>query len=404
MAISAPIYLDYNATTPVDPAVVGAMLPYLREHFGNPASDHAYGSIAHAAVDRARAQLAELLGAAPGEIVFTGGGSEANNLALWGVAGAYRARGNHLITSAIEHPAVLQPLLALESRGYRLTILPVDRDGRVDPNQVAAAITSETLLISIMHANNEVGTLQDLRAIADIAHARGILVHTDAAQSVGKIRVNVNELGVDLLSVAGHKLYAPKGVGALYIRKGVELEPFLRGAGHERGLRAGTENVPSIVGLGIATRVAASHLESAATRLRALRDALHASLLAQVPDAQLNGHPVERLPNTLNLSFPGVNAAALLARIRDRVACSTGSACHAGQAEPSGVLLAMGRDAGLAAAALRLSLGLGTGADEVQQAASVIGAAVALERTRTANRIGPLRAAPAGARIPAPIT
>ncbi|HRF49624.1 MAG TPA: cysteine desulfurase family protein, partial [Anaerolineales bacterium] len=281
MTISAPIYLDYNATTPVDPAVVDAMLPYLREHFGNPSSDHAYGSIAHAAVDRARAQLADLLGAAPGEIVFTGGGSEANNLALWGVAGAYRARGNHLITSAIEHPAVLQPLLALESQGYRVTILPVDRDGRVDPNQVAAAITPETLLISIMHANNEVGTLQDLRAIADVAHARGILVHTDAAQSVGKIRVDVDDLGVDLLSVAGHKLYAPKGVGALFVRAGVDLQPHIRGAGHERGLRAGTENVPSIVGLGIAARVAASHLESAATRLRTLRDALHASLLDQ---------------------------------------------------------------------------------------------------------------------------
>ncbi len=385
MTISSPIYLDYNATTPVDPAVVDAMLPYLREHFGNPSSDHAYGYVAHAAVERARERVAALLGAGPGEIVFTGGGSEANNLALNGLAEVLRERGDsrrgdHIITTAIEHPAVLQPLRALEARGLRLTILPVDADGRIDPQQVADAITPLTILVSVMHANNEVGTLQDLAEISRAAHAHGVWVHTDAAQSVGKIPTRVDDLGVDLLSIAGHKLYAPKGVGALYVRSGIRLEPHIRGAGHERGLRAGTENVPYIIGLGAAADLAARRLDVFPAQLRALRDALHEGILAYVPDAQLNGHPTERLPNTLNLGFPGVNAAALLARIRERVACSTGSACHAGHAEPSGVLLAMGRDPALAAAALRLSLGAWTTAEEVAEAAAVIGAAVHEER------------------------
>lgn len=380
MTISSPIYLDYNATTPVDPAVVDAMLPYLREHFGNPSSDHAYGYVAHAALEQARERVAALLGAGPGEIVFTGGGSEANNLALNGLAEALRERGDHIITTAIEHPAVLQPLRALEARGLRLTILPVDADGRIDPQQVVDAITPLTILVSVMHANNEVGTLQDLAEISRAAHARGVWVHTDAAQSVGKIPTRVDDLGVDLLSIAGHKLYAPKGVGALYVRSGIRLEPHIRGAGHERGLRAGTENVPYIIGLGAAADLAARRLDVFPAQLRALRDALHEGILARVPDAQLNGHPDERLPNTLNLGFPGANAAALLARIRDRVACSTGSACHAGHAEPSGVLLAMGRDPALAAAALRLSLGAWTTTEDIAEAASVIGAAVGEKR------------------------
>lgn len=376
-----PVYLDYNATTPVDPAVLDAILPYLREHFGNPSSDHQYGYRARAAVAAAREQLATLLGAHPAEVVFTGGGSEANNLALFGVAATRRARGSHIITSTIEHPAVLEPLRALEGRGYWVTSVTVDPDGRVDPAQVAAAITSETILISIMHANNEVGTIQDLRAIAEIAHVRDILVHTDAAQSVGKVPVQMNALGVDLLSVAGHKFYAPKGIGALVVRQGITLEPLIRGAGHEDGLRAGTENVPSIVGLGCAAALAGERLNAYQERIRQLRDALHQGILTVIPDALLNGHPIERLPNTLNLSFPGVNAAALLARIRDQVACSTGSACHAGHAQPSGVLLAMGRDPALAAAALRLSLGWGTTVSDVQHAVEVIGTAVQGERT-----------------------
>jgi cysteine desulfurase len=374
--MTTPIYLDYNATTPIDPAVADAIEPYLRNHFGNPSSDHAYGYRTRTAVQTAREQLAALLGAAPDEVVFTGGGSEANNLAIKGVAYALRARGNHLITSAVEHPAVVEPLRFLERQGYQVTILPVDADGRVDPGRLAAAITERTILVSIMHANNEVGTIQPLRAIAEIAHARGALVHTDAAQTIGKIAVRLPDLGVDLLTVVGHKFYAPKGVGALIVRQGIALEPLIHGAGHEGGRRAGTENVPYVVGLGRAAELARERLPEYQERIRALRDALHHLVLQRVPTAVLNGHPVERLPNTLNLSFPGVNAAALLAAIRDRVACSTGSACHAGQAAPSDVLLAMGRDAGLASAALRLSLGWATTAQEVQQAGEVIGAAV----------------------------
>jgi cysteine desulfurase len=371
-----PIYLDYNATTPIDPAVADAMEPYLRNHFGNPSSDHEYGYRTRAAVQTAREQLAALLGATPDEVVFTGGGSEANNLAIKGVAYAFRARGNHLITSAVEHPAVVGPLRFLERQGYQVTILPVDADGRVDPAQVAAAISDQTILVSIMHANNEVGTIQAIRAIVDIAHARGALVHSDAAQTIGKISVCLPDLGVDLLTVVGHKFYAPKGVGALIVRQGISLEPLIHGAGHEGGRRAGTENVPYVAGLGRAAELARERLPEYQERIRVLRDALHRLLLERVPTAVLNGHPVERLPNTLNLSFPGVNAAALLAAIRDQVACSTGSACHAGHAAPSQVLVAMGRDAGLASAALRLSLGWATTAQEVQQAAEVIDAAV----------------------------
>jgi cysteine desulfurase len=374
--MTTPIYLDYNATTPIDPAVVDAIEPYLRDHFGNPSSDHEYGYRARTAVQTARAQLAALLGAAPAEVVFTGGGSEANNLAIKGVAYALRARGNHLITSAVEHPAVAEPLRFLERQGYQVTTLPVDAHGQVDPAQVAAAITDRTILVSIMHANNEVGTIQPIRVIADIAHARGVLVHTDAAQTIGKIPVRLADLGVDLLTVAGHKLYAPKGVGALIVRQGVPLEPLIHGAGHEGGRRAGTENVPYVVGLGRAADLALERLPEYQERVRTLRDTLHRHILERAPTAILNGHSVERLPNTLNLSFPGMNAAALLAAIRDQVACSTGSACHAGHAAPSEVLLAMGRDARLASAALRLSLGWATTALEVQQTADVIGAAV----------------------------
>jgi cysteine desulfurase len=371
-----PIYLDYNATTPIDPAVLDALLPYLRDHFGNPSSDHGYGYRARAAVQLAREQLASVLGAQPDEVIFTGGGSEANNLAIKGIAATLRIRGNHLVTSAIEHPAVLAPLRFLERQSYRITVVPVESTGRVDPAQVADALTDATILVSIMHANNEVGTIQDIRAIADAAHARGALVHTDAAQSVGKVRARMDELDVDLLTVAGHKLYAPKGIGALVVRRGVALEPLIHGASHEHGLRAGTENVAFIVGLGQAAALAGERLDTYQEQTRVLRDMLHTAIQARAPAAVLNGHPTARLPNTLNLSFPGVNAATLLAAIRDQVACSTGSACHAGHAKPSAVLLAMGRDPGLAAAALRLSLGWGTTEQDVRTAATVIGDAL----------------------------
>ena len=371
-----PIYLDYNATTPIDPVVFAAMEPYLRDHFGNPSSDHAYGERTRAAISRAREQVAALIGAESETIVFTGSGSEANNLALKGVALSYQTRGNHIITSAIEHPAITAPLRFLERQGYGITILPVDRDGLVDPADVSAAITDQTILVSIMHANNEVGTIQPIRVIADIAHARGVLLHTDAAQTIGKLPVSVENLGVDLLTVVGHKFGAPKGIGALYVRQGVMLEPLIHGAGHEDGRRAGTENVSAIVGLGAAAAQAHVHIPTYQDHVQPLRDRLQSILESRLPATVVNGHPVARLPNTLNISFPGVNAAALLAAIRAEVACSTGSACHAGHAEPSAVLLAMGRDATLAAAALRLSLSWQTTSAEIEHAAACILAAV----------------------------
>ena len=372
-----PIYLDYNATTPVDPLVLEAMLPYLREHFGNPSSSHPYGVQARSGVEQARGQVATLLGCDPDEIVFTGSGSESNNLAIKGIAEAYRDRGDHIITSQVEHPAVLEPCRYLERRGFRVTYLPVDSHGMVNPDEVARAITARTILITIMHANNEVGTIQPIAAIGRIARAHGIPFHTDAAQSVGKIPTRVDELQVDLLTVAGHKLYAPKGVGALYIRRGVQVESLIHGAGHEGGRRASTENVAEMVGLGEACHIAGEKLEETAGRLRDLRDRLHQGLTQQGVKIALNGHPTERLPNTLNLSFAGIDSNSLLAALPE-VAVSTGSACHAGQTEPSAVLLAMGVPRELALGAVRFSLGRWTTAEEVDQAVMFL-----VERLRT---------------------
>ena len=361
-----PIYFDYNATTPIDPRVLEAMLPYLREQFGNPSSSHDYGLAAHAAIERARGQVAALLGCTPEEIVFTGGGSEADNLAIKGIAEANQAHGDHIITAQIEHPAVLATCRYLERRGFRVTYLPVDRYGRVSLDDVQQAITPRTILITIMHANNEMGTLQPLAAIGDLALERGIPFHTDAAQSVGKLPTRVAELGVDLLTVAGHKLYAPKGVGALFVRHGLRLEPLIHGAGHEGGRRAGTENTAGIVGLGEACRLAGEGLDEETARLRNLRDRLHQGLATQVGQVYLTGHPSERLPNTLNVSFAGVESNALLS-LAPEVAASTGSACHAGRTEPSAVLLAMSVSPELALGAVRLSLGRWTTAEEVDR-------------------------------------
>lgn len=381
--MSDPIYLDYNATTPVDRVVVEAMLPYLWQHFGNPSSAHPYGQRTNEAVEEARAEVAALLGAGAEEIVFTGGGNEANNLAIKGVAHSSKTEGNHFITSAVEHPAVLEPMRFLERHGYRLTVLPVDEHGRIDPAAVAAAIDDDTLLVSVMLANNEVGTLQPIREIAEVAHAHDVLVHTDAAQAIGKVPVDVGSLGVDLLSLTGHKFYVPKGVGALYVRRGVALEPLIHGAGQERGLRAGTENVPYLVGLGRAAELAVDRLPHGMTKVKRLRDELHQRILAGFPEAKLNGHPSERLPNTLNLSFPGIDAATLLRAIAAQVACGTGSACHSGRAEPSSVLLAMGLSRDHASSALRLSLGFATTEEEVDRAASVITTAAHALREET---------------------
>jgi cysteine desulfurase len=382
-----PIYLDYNATTPIDPAVFQAMLPYLADHaggwnshFGNPSSTHAYGKKAHDAVEQARQQVAGLLGARPEEIVFTGGGSEASNHAIKGAAfvklrslfGRWLRKEVHIITCAVEHPATLQPCEFLKHLGCRITILPVDRHGLVDPDAVRKALGRPTTLVSIMHANNEVGTLQPIREIAAIARRHGALMHTDAAQSLGKLPVDVNDLGVDLLTVAGHKLYAPKGVGVLYVRDGVRLEPLIHGAGHEAGRRAGTENVPYAVALGAACEVARRSLPQATDRLRQLRDRLWERLRAGLGErVVLNGQPERRLPNTLNVNFVGHVGAELLEKVPE-IAASTGSACHEGKISQSPVLCAMGVPPELGRGAVRLSVGRFTTEDEIDRATEVL--------------------------------
>jgi len=373
------IYLDYNATTPIDRRVAEAMTPYLYEHFGNPSSAHPYGVAAKRAVEHARAQVASLLGCQPAEIVFTSGGSEANNNAIKGVASAYRALGNHIITSAIEHPAVLEPCRWLENQGYRITVLPVDADGLVDPAAVERALTPDTILVTVMHANNEVGTIQKIAAIAAIAHRHDVLMHTDAAQSMGKIPVQVDELGVDLLSVAGHKMYAPKGVGALYIRSGVRLTKFVHGADHEANRRAGTENVLEIVGLGQAAEIAGQDLERNAAHMRAMRDRLWAGLTLELDTPgllKLNGHPDERLPNTLSVSFRAVEANTLLSEIGEQVAASAGAACHADQVDVSTVLAAMQVPLEYAMGTVRFSVGKMTTAEEIDRAVEIVSGAV----------------------------
>jgi len=366
-----PIYLDHNATTPVHPEVVEAMLPWLKEHFGNPSSTHVFGRRAHEAVERAREQVAALLGCKADEIFFTSGGTEANNLAILGVAAAVADGRRHAVTSVVEHPATARPCDRLEQNGWEVTRLPVDGDGLVSIENARAFVRGDTALVSIMLANNETGTMMPMHDIAEIAHLRGALVHTDAAQAVGKIPVRVDELGVDLLSVAGHKLYAPKGVGVLFVRRGTPIRPVLLGAGHERGLRPGTENVPYIVGLGKACEVAARDVANEAARVRALRDELWDLLSAQVPGIRLNGHLTERLPNTLNVSFPGASGSVVLGAAPE-VAASTGSACHEGAENPSGVLLAMGLEAITALGAVRLSLGRGISKQHVMEAARAL--------------------------------
>ncbi|MEW6749395.1 MAG: cysteine desulfurase family protein [Candidatus Latescibacterota bacterium] len=366
---SAPIYLDHNATTPILPEVLQAMLPYLSEHFGNPSSAHGFGQRARAAVEQARDQVAELLGCSPAEVVFTSGGTEANNLAIRGAAEASARR--HLVTSTVEHPATARPCAYLGARGWEVTPVPVDASGRMSVDEARPFVRGDTALATVMLAQNETGTLMPVRELAELAHARGALVHTDAAQAVGKIPVRVDDLGVDLLSIAGHKLYAPKGVGALYVRGGTPLAPLFLGAGHEQGRRPGTENVASIVGLGTACALARRGLDGEAIRQRALRDGLWDALRTGIPGLRLNGHPEQRLPNTLNVSFPGVKGSALLAAA-PRIAASTGSACHEGGETPSAVLTAMGLDAATALGAVRLSLGRGTTPEQIRQAAEAL--------------------------------
>lgn len=359
------IYLDYNASTPVAPEVADAMRPFLSQHYGNPSSLHWAGAPAKQAIEKARSQVASLLGCSPSEIIFTSGGTEANNHAIKGVFFSLRQKGNHIITTQVEHPAVLQPCRFLERLGAEVTYLPVDGTGMVNPEDVRKVITPGTILVSVMHANNEVGTIQPIAEIARICREGGSLFHTDAAQSVGKIPTNVARLGVDLLSVAGHKLYAPKGVGALYVRQGVQLEPLMHGAGHESGRRAGTENVLLDVALGAACELAAADLESRRTRLTELRDYFYAGLKDLFGDSlHLNGHPTERLPNTLNVSFAGRIGSEVLETL-EGVAASTGSACHSGRHQLSPVLKAMGVPEAIGLGAVRFSLGRGTTREEL---------------------------------------
>lgn len=349
------IYLDNNATTPIDPTVAEAMMPYILEQYGNPSSSHVLGRTAKQAVEKARAQVADLLNASPNEVIFTSGGSESNNTVIKGVAWKYRAKGNHIITSAIEHPSVLKVCDYLAQQGYQITYLPVDGYGRVQPADLEAAITGQTILVSVMHANNETGTIQPIQELAAISHRHWVFFHTDAAQSAGKIATDVQQLDVDFLTVAGHKVYAPKGIGALYINQKVQIDPYIHGAGHERGLRAGTENVIFDVALGQACAIAQTRLSSSA--VRDITDYFWRQLQLSFGNAVvLNGHPTERLPNTLNVSFVGRRGYEILEQLTD-VAASTGSACHAGQTSLSPVLKAMGTTENIGLGAIRFSLG-----------------------------------------------
>ncbi|MBK9266120.1 MAG: cysteine desulfurase [Polyangiaceae bacterium] len=365
-----PIYLDHNATTPLLPEVFDAMVPWLRDGFGNPSSGHVYGRRAKSAVENARAQVAELLGCSSDEILFTSGGTEANNLAIRGIAEAY-SKKKHVVTSVIEHPATAKPCAYLTRNGYRVDDVGVDALGQVRIDEIASKLGADTCLVTIMHSNNETGVLQPIAAISKVTRSAGTLLHTDAAQSAGKVPTHVDELGVDLLSIAGHKLYAPKGVGALFVRKGISLSPLLLGAGHERGLRPGTENVASIVGLGTACVIAKKNLAKEAKRVQVLRDNLFERLRDRVPGLALNGHPVERLPNTLSVRFPGVSGTALLSHAPG-IAASTGSACHDGHESASSVMTAMGVRPDEALGTVRLTLGRGTTEAHVTRAAELL--------------------------------
>lgn len=368
MTVKLPIYMDHHATTPVVPEVFEAMRPYFMERFGNAASrNHAFGWAAESAVDAARAQIARLIGCKPVELVLTSGATEADNLAVKGVAYAYREKGNHIVTCQIEHHAILDPCKRLEKEGFEVTYLPVDSYGRVDAGAVAEAITPKTILVSIMLANNEIGTIQPLTEIGKVCKERGVLFHSDAVQGVGKIPSNVDTLGVDLMSLTAHKMYGPKGVGALYVRMGkprVKLVAQMDGGGHEKGRRSGTLNVPGIVGFGKACELAEQLMEGEAARLTSLRERLRAGIFARLEHVHLNGHPTERLPGNLNVSFEFVEGESLLMSLKD-VAVSSGSACTSTSLEPSYVLRALGIGEELAHTSIRFGLGRGNTVEEV---------------------------------------
>ncbi|MEE8193935.1 MAG: cysteine desulfurase NifS [Dehalococcoidales bacterium] len=372
------IYLDYAATTPLHPEVVKAMLPYFSDAFGNPSSIYSYGQEARVALETARNSVAALIGARSEEVIFTGGGTEANNLALKGVACANEAKGNHIITTPIEHHAIIETCKFLEENGFRLTYLPVDEYGLVDPGDVKKAITAKTILISVMQANNEVGTIEPIAEIGKIAQEAGVYFHSDAVQAVGHIPVDVAELGVDLLSVSAHKLYGPKGVGALYIRKGTRLAPLLHGGGQERGWRSGTENVPGIVGFGRAVELARQEMVREAPWLGYLRDKLIKGLLEGISDTRLNGHPLSRLPNSVNISVDFVEGESMCLNLDlEGICVSTGSACSSTSLEPSHVLLAIGLPPEQAHGSLRFTMGKWTTEDEIERVLAVLPGIVA---------------------------
>jgi cysteine desulfurase len=376
-----PIYLDYNATTPHDPEVIAAMRPFFEEEFGNPSSSHFYGSKPKQAVIKAREQIASLINCRPEEMIFTSGGTESNNFAIKGIAQSLRHKGNHIITTQIEHPAVLEVCNFLQTTGFEITYLAVDEFGLVSAADVAAAIKKETILISVMHANNEVGTVEPITEITQLAKKHDIAFHTDAAQSVGKIPVDVNQLGVDLLSIAGHKVYAPKGVGALYIRQGLAPTKLMHGAGQEMAVRAGTENVLEIVGLGTACEIAQRDLGKNLKHLQAMRDRLYEGIKKGCDQIKLNGHPQQRLPNTLSISFLGLEANRILDAIGSEVAASAGAACHSDTVQISDVLTAMNVPLDWAKGTLRLTTGRMTTAADIDKAVQVICAAVEKFRT-----------------------
>lgn len=367
------VYLDHNSTTPIDPAVREAMLPYLAEKFGNPSSLHAFGRTARVAVDEARDSVASIVGADPATMVFTSSGSEANNLAIRGIAAARRDWGRHLVVSAVEHSSVLETCKALEADGFSTTMVAVDDTGMVEPEAVVEAITDETLLVAVMHANNEVGTIQPVQEVVGAAHERSVPVLVDAVQTVGKIPLDVSALGCDMLSFSCHKLYGPKGAGVLYVRRGLKLKPMITGGAHERRRRAGTENVPAIVGFGVACRLAAERREEDEKRLLALRDRLWKGIAERVGGSHLNGHPVSRIPNTLNVSFDGVEGETVVINLDLKgVAVSTGSACASGTLEPSPTLLAMGLGEARAKGGVRFSLGRSTTEDEIDRLLAIL--------------------------------
>ncbi len=380
--IKLPVYLDYNATTPVATEVLNAMVPYFKELYGNPSSSHSYGKAARQAVDHAREQLADLLDADPSELIFTGCATESNNLALFGMARTAPVYKKHLIVSAIEHPSVMQPVLELQRQGWEITFAEVDRQGRIVVESLRQSLRPDTAFVSIMHANNEIGTIQPIYEISKLTRSLGIPLHIDAAQSVGKIGVNVKELGVDMLSVAGHKFYAPKGVGALYVRKDVRLGPLAYGANHERRIRPGTENVALIVGLGAAAHLARQRLKSPTSSLVKLRDRFHSLLASSIRGLTLNGHLSERLPNTLNVSFPATEADQLLRAVERDVAASLGAACHSAGHVASDVLVALKATQDEMAGAVRFSLGEPTTEAEILRAAQAIIAAWQIVRKR----------------------